>query len=126
MNSLSGGNQQKVMIARWLAVNPRILIMDEPTRGIDVGAKAEIHRLLRDLVNQGIGVIVVSSELPEIIGLCDRVIVMHEGVVSGVVKGDRIEEETIMRYAAGHRSKDRARQPSLEKGMPYQTALDCQ
>jgi ribose transport system ATP-binding protein len=104
VSSLSGGNQQKVMIARWLAIGPKILIMDEPTRGIDVGAKAEIHRLLRDLADQGMGIIVVSSELPEIIGLCDRVIVMHEGMIAGMVQDHEINEEAIMRYASGRTS----------------------
>jgi len=104
ISSLSGGNQQKVLIARWLAVGPKILIMDEPTRGIDVGAKAEIHRLLRELAGQGIGIIVVSSELPEIIGLCDRVIVMHEGTIAGVVQDHEVDEEAIMRYASGKKS----------------------
>lgn len=101
VSSLSGGNQQKVMIAKWLAINPKIIIMDEPTRGIDVGAKAEIHRLLRELADKGIGVIMVSSEMPEIIGMCDRVIVMHEGTISGIVEKDNIQEEKIMLYASG-------------------------
>jgi ribose transport system ATP-binding protein len=101
MGSLSGGNQQKVMIAKWLAINPKIIIMDEPTRGIDVGAKAEIHRLLRELAKNGIGVIMVSSEMPEIIGMCDRVIVMHEGSIKGIVSNEDINEEKIMFYASG-------------------------
>jgi len=98
--SLSGGNQQKVMIAKWLAINPRILILDEPTRGIDVGAKAEIHTLLRELAKNGIGIILISSEMPEIIGMCDRVIVMREGRVTGELSGDKITEENIMQLAA--------------------------
>jgi ribose transport system ATP-binding protein len=101
VGSLSGGNQQKVMIAKWLAINPKIIIMDEPTRGIDVGAKAEIHRLLRELAKNGIGVIMVSSEMPEIIGMCDRVIVMHEGSIKGIVSKEDINEEKIMFYASG-------------------------
>ncbi|MGO7450370.1 ATP-binding cassette domain-containing protein, partial [Rhizobium ruizarguesonis] len=72
VSSLSGGNQQKVAIAKQLAVNPKVILMDEPTRGIDVGAKSEIHRLLRDLARSGIGIVVISSELPELLGLCDR------------------------------------------------------
>lgn len=98
--SLSGGNQQKVMIAKWLAINPRILILDEPTRGIDVGAKAEIHNLLRELANSGIGIILISSEMPEIIGMCDRVLVMREGRITGELSGDKITEENIMQLAA--------------------------
>jgi ribose transport system ATP-binding protein len=98
---LSGGNQQKVMIAKLLAVNPKIVFMDEPTRGIDVKAKSEIHGLLRELSSRGTGVIVVSSELPEIIGLCDRVMVMHEGNATGTLSGEGIEEEAILKLASG-------------------------
>lgn len=98
---LSGGNQQKVMIAKWLTMNPRVVILDEPTRGIDVGAKSEIHHLLRRLANQGIGVIVISSELPEIVGLSDRVIVVHNGAIVGELTGDDIRDEVIMQYASG-------------------------
>ncbi|MGE5599511.1 MAG: sugar ABC transporter ATP-binding protein [Bacteroidota bacterium] len=99
--NLSGGNQQKVMLARWLAVAPRVVIMDEPTRGIDVGAKAEIHNLLRELADRGVGVILISSELPEIIGMSDRTIVMHEGRLAGELTGDGINERSIMLLAAG-------------------------
>ena len=88
MSSLSGGNQQKVAIAKMLSVSPRVIFLDEPTRGVDVGAKAEIHRILRDLARSGVGVVVVSSELPELIGLCDRVLVVREGLISGEVEGD--------------------------------------
>lgn len=98
--SLSGGNQQKVMVAKWLAINPKILILDEPTRGIDVGAKAEIHNLLRELAKSGIGIILISSEMPEIIGMCDRVLVMREGRIRGELSGDQITEENIMQLAA--------------------------
>ncbi|MCM8901592.1 sugar ABC transporter ATP-binding protein [Caldicoprobacter algeriensis] len=98
--SLSGGNQQKVMVAKWLAINPKILILDEPTRGIDVGAKAEIHNLLRELAKSGIGIILISSEMPEIIGMCDRVLVMREGRITGELSGDQITEENIMQLAA--------------------------
>jgi len=102
--SLSGGNQQKVMIGKWLAVAPRFLIMDEPTRGIDVGAKSEIHNMLRDLSNQGINVIIISSELPEIIGMSDRVIIMHDGVITGEVMSADMSEEVIITYASGETS----------------------
>ena len=100
MNSLSGGNQQKVLFAKWLNINPRIIIMDEPTRGIDVGAKAEMHRMIRELAESGIGVIIISSELPEIIGMCDRVIVMHEGKITGEVSNDNITEKNILMLAS--------------------------
>ena len=99
---LSGGNQQKVLIARWLEIMPRVLIADEPTRGIDVGAKAEIHALLRRLCNEGIGIIVISSELPEILGMCDRVLVLHEGRIAGGLSSEDVSEEAIMRLATGH------------------------
>ena len=101
VSSLSGGNQQKVLIAKLLSVNPAIIIMDEPTRGIDVGAKSEIHRLLRELASQGIGVIMISSELPEVIGMCDRVLVMHEGRQCDTISGDKITEEHIIQLASG-------------------------
>ncbi len=101
VSSLSGGNQQKVAIAKQLAVNPKVILMDEPTRGIDVGAKSEIHRLLRDLARSGIGIIVISSELPELLGLCDRVLVIREGTVAGEVEGETMTEEAIMRLASG-------------------------
>ncbi|MCV9961635.1 sugar ABC transporter ATP-binding protein [Pararhizobium sp. BT-229] len=108
VSSLSGGNQQKVAIAKQLAVNPKVILMDEPTRGIDVGAKSEIHRLLRDLARSGIGIVVISSELPELLGLCDRVLVIREGRVMGEVEGEAMSEEAIMRLASGigqHNSK---------------------
>lgn len=101
VSSLSGGNQQKVAIAKQLAVNPKVILMDEPTRGVDVGAKSEIHRLLRDLARSGIGIVVISSELPEVLGLCDRVLVICEGRVAGVVEGEEMSEEAIMRLASG-------------------------
>lgn len=101
ISSLSGGNQQKVLVGKILAKPPKIVIMDEPTRGIDVGAKAEIHRILRELVNQGIGVIMISSELNEVVGMCDRVLIMHEGRINGEVSGSDIEGKNIMHYAAG-------------------------
>ncbi len=101
VSSLSGGNQQKVLLARWLATHPRVLIVDEPTRGVDVGAKSEIHRILRQYAEQGNGVIVVSSELPELLGLCDRIIVMREGRIAGEVQGDAATEERVIALAMG-------------------------
>jgi len=99
--SLSGGNQQKVLFAKSLVVKPKILFMDEPTRGIDVGAKAEMHKLLRQLSNEGVGVIMISSELPELIGMCDRIIVINEGVQCGELIQDKINEKCIIHMASG-------------------------
>ena len=99
---LSGGNQQKVVVAKWLARNSRLVIFDEPTRGIDVGAKAEIHRLIDRLTKQGIAVIMISSELPEIIGACDRIVVLYEGrMMKEYPSGSRVTQEQIMKSAAG-------------------------
>ncbi|WP_217358952.1 sugar ABC transporter ATP-binding protein [Ruegeria sp. HKCCA4707] len=100
VSSLSGGNQQKVAIAKMLSVNPRLIFLDEPTRGVDVGAKSEIHKILRDLANDGVGIVVISSELPELIGVCDRVLVVREGRISGQVTGDEMTEENIMHLAS--------------------------
>lgn len=99
IQSLSGGNQQKVIIARWLANNPDILIMDEPTRGIDVGAKYEIYQIMIDLAKQGKGIIMISSEMPELIGMSDRIIVMCNGKVTGEVEGNDATQENIMSLA---------------------------
>jgi len=99
--NLSGGNQQKVMLAKWLVINPKVLIVDEPTRGVDVGVKADVHRLLRDLANQGVGVIMISSELPEVLGMSDRILVMREGRIVGEVPRAEATEERVMAYAAG-------------------------
>ena len=101
VGTLSGGNQQKVLIGNALSISPRIIILDEPTRGIDVGAKAEIYRILRDMAASGVGVIVVSSDLPEVIGLCDRVEVMYEGRLMGEVTGEDINEQSILQIASG-------------------------
>jgi len=100
VENLSGGNQQKVLIARWLLTNPRILILDEPTRGIDVGAKAEIHKLVSKLAQQGVAVIMISSELPEVMGMSDRVMVMHEGRMTGILERADASQEAIMQLAA--------------------------
>jgi ribose transport system ATP-binding protein len=97
----SGGNQQKVSLAKCLDTDPKILILDEPTRGIDVNAKREIYYIIRDLVKEGVSVILISSEMEEIIGLCNRVVVMKEGRITGVLEGDHINEEEIMYHAAG-------------------------
>lgn len=101
VRNLSGGNQQKVIIARWLTLKPRVLILDEPTRGIDVGAKAEIHALMGQLAQEGVGVLMISSELPEILGVSDRILVMHEGCVTGEFTRDQATQDDIMRAATG-------------------------
>ena len=99
VKNLSGGNQQKVVIAKWLANNPDILILDEPTRGIDVGAKKEIHQLMSDLANKGVAIIMISSELPEVLGMSDRVVVMHEGRVKGELDRADADQVSIMKMA---------------------------
>ena len=98
---LSGGNQQKVVLAKWLALQPKVLIMDEPTRGIDVGAKAEVHALMSQLAQAGMGIIMISSELPEILGMSDRVLVMHEGRAAAILDRAEATQEVIMAYASG-------------------------
>ncbi|MGG6099373.1 sugar ABC transporter ATP-binding protein [Pantoea allii] len=100
INNLSGGNQQKVLIARWLLAQPKILILDEPTRGIDVGAKAEIYRLISELANRGVAIIMVSSELPEILGMSDRIMVMHGGRITGILNKEEADQETILSLAS--------------------------
>lgn len=99
--SLSGGNQQKVLLSRWMLLQPDILILDEPTRGIDVGAKYEIYKLIGELAEQGKAILMVSSELPELIGMCDRIYVMAQGQVTGELGREDFSQETIMRYATG-------------------------
>jgi ABC-type sugar transport system ATPase subunit len=99
MISLSGGNQQKSLLAKWLCAQPKVLIADEPTRGVDVGAKAKLHIDLRKMAEEGVGVILISSELPEILGLSDRIVVFREGEVTAVLEGDRATQEEVMKYA---------------------------
>jgi rhamnose transport system ATP-binding protein len=98
---LSGGNQQKVVLAKWLATEPKLLILDEPTRGIDVGTKAEVHRLMSELAGRGLAVLMISSELPEVLGMADRVIVMHEGRLSRELSRAEADEENVIRAATG-------------------------
>lgn len=100
IKNLSGGNQQKVVIAKWLLAKAKILIMDEPTRGIDVNAKAEIYALMKEFVEQGGSIIVVSSELPEVIGVSDRIMVMREGKVTGFISDKEATEQAIMKFAS--------------------------
>ena len=104
-DSLSGGNQQKVVLAKWLATNPRILMLDEPTKGVDVGAKFEIHEIIRRQAAAGLGCLVVSSDLPEVLSLCHRVIVMREGRIQGQLSGEQATEEAVM-YLATHTLED--------------------
>ncbi|MDH7793595.1 sugar ABC transporter ATP-binding protein [Ochrobactrum sp. AN78] len=99
--SLSGGNQQKIVLAKWLQMQPRVLILDEPTRGVDVGAKFEIYRIIRELAANGTAVLMVSSELPEVLGMSDRVVVMHDKRVAAILETDHLTPETVMSYAAG-------------------------
>ncbi|CAM2155711.1 D-galactose/methyl-galactoside ABC transporter ATP binding subunit [Pararobbsia alpina] len=100
IENLSGGNQQKVLIGRWLMTHPKVLILDEPTRGIDVGAKAEIHGLIGKLASKGVAVLMISSEMPEVLGMCDRIIVMHEGRMTGIVDRANADQLTIMDLAS--------------------------
>lgn len=101
IGNLSGGNQQKVVIAKWLATQPQVIILDEPTKGIDIGSKAAVHEFMAELAAQGLSVIMVSSEIPEIIGMSDRVIVMRDGLVASELSGDDLTPETLVRHAAG-------------------------
>jgi ribose transport system ATP-binding protein len=99
--NLSGGNQQKLVLAKWLNLTPKVLIFDEPTRGIDVGAKAEIYQLMRNLAENGVAIIMISSDMEEILGESDRVAVMHEGAITGILEREQCSEEAIMRLAVG-------------------------
>lgn len=99
VRNLSGGNQQKALLGKWLAAEPRVLIVDEPTRGVDVGAKSQIHQKLRQLADSGIGIVVISSEQPEIVGLCDRVLVFREGRITAELEGEKVTQEGIVQYA---------------------------
>jgi ribose transport system ATP-binding protein/inositol transport system ATP-binding protein len=101
VNKLSGGNQQKVLIGKWLATNPRVLIFDEPTRGVDVGAKAEIYKIIDELAQSGIAIVIISSEMMEIINMCDRIMVMHHGEIFGEFEKNEFSQDEIMRCATG-------------------------
>jgi ribose transport system ATP-binding protein len=108
---LSGGNQQKVILAKWLLANPSVIIFDEPTRGIDVGAKAEIYRLMHQLASQGTGIVMISSELPEILRMSDRILVMREGQFAGELARAEAGEERIMLLATGHSMEEVMQSP---------------
>ena len=101
VGTLSGGNQQKVVIAKWLATTPRVIILDEPTKGIDIGSKAAVHGFMAELVAEGLSVVMVSSELPEILGMSDRVVVMREGRIAGLYDNRGLTAETLVKTAAG-------------------------
>ena len=101
IGELSGGNQQKVVIAKWLATKPRVIILDEPTKGIDIGSKAAVHEFMAELAAEGLAVIMVSSEIPEILGMSDRVIVMREGRIAAEFEGADLSPEHLVRAAAG-------------------------
>lgn len=98
---LSGGNQQKVVIAKWLSIGPKVLLLDEPTRGVDIGAKTEIHKIINHLAEKGLAVLMISSELPEILGVSDRILVMHEGKLKVELPHEEATQEKIMYYATG-------------------------
>ena len=101
IQALSGGNQQKVVIAKWLATNPRVLILDEPTRGVDIGAKVEVHRIISDLAASGLGIVLISSELPEVLAMSDRILVLHEGRIAAEIPRAEASEEKVMFAATG-------------------------
>ena len=101
---LSGGNQQKIVLGKWLAMKPRMLLLDEPTRGIDVGSKQEIYRLMEDLASSGVAILFVSSEMEEVLGMADRALVMHEGVITGELGRDQLNEEAVMQLATGNKA----------------------
>jgi rhamnose transport system ATP-binding protein len=102
VGDLSGGNQQKVALARWLATKPAVIILDEPTQGVDVGAKAEIHRLMGELAGRGMAIVMISSELPEVLGMSDRIAVMHAGTVVGTLDRAEATQEKVLTLALGH------------------------
>jgi len=100
-NTLSGGNQQKVVLAKWLTAAPHVLILDEPTRGVDVGAKADIHSIVGELASQGVAIILISSELPEVLAASDRIYVIHDGQITMELSRDEATEEIVMQAATG-------------------------
>ena len=107
--ALSGGNQQKVPLARWLATDPKVLILDEPTQGVDVAAKSEIHSLMMDLAEQGVAILMISSEIPEILGMSDHVAVMRAGMIAGVLSRQEATQQRILALALGYLSRMRQR-----------------
>jgi rhamnose transport system ATP-binding protein len=114
--ALSGGNQQKVVLAKWLASNPKVLILDEPTRGIDIGAKVEVHRIISELAASGLGIILISSDLPEVLAMSDRILVLHEGRITAEIPRERATEERVMFAATGSAVGDDASAASAAAG----------
>ena len=117
VSTLSGGNQQKVALSRWLATNPSVLILDEPTQGIDVGAKAEIHTLMGELAAQGMAIVMISSELPEILGMSDRIAVMRSGTIAGILSRAEATQQKILEMALGHGLKE----PPVQRESPHRS-----
>jgi rhamnose transport system ATP-binding protein len=101
LETLSGGNQQKVALARWLAIEPSVLILDEPTQGVDIGSKSEIHWLMADLAQRGVAIIMISSDLPEILGMSDRIVVMHAGTIAGLLSREEANQHRVLSLAFG-------------------------
>jgi ABC-type sugar transport system ATPase subunit len=101
VSSLSGGNQQKIVISKWLATEPKVVLLDEPTRGIDIGAKSDIYTLVEKLAGEGVSVIIVSSEFPELLRVCDRILTLHDGEINGEFLHNAVDEETLVAYASG-------------------------
>jgi ribose transport system ATP-binding protein len=99
VSNLSGGNQQKVALSKWLVSGAKVLVLDEPTRGVDVGARQELYQIIRELAEEGVAIVIVSSDLPEILSICQRVIVMHEGRVTGEMKASELSEAKVIHYA---------------------------
>ena len=120
--NLSGGNQQKVVLGKWLALKPRVLIVDEPTRGIDVGAKAEIYRLLRELADHGVAVVAISSDMEEVLNISDRVAVMHEGCITGILPREQCSEQAVMALAFGSGDQSGENASSRPKSQEWQPA----
>jgi ribose transport system ATP-binding protein len=117
--NLSGGNQQKCLVAMWMGIQPEVIIFDEPTRGVDVGARADIYQKLREFAASGTGVIMISSDLPELIGMCDRIIVMHHGRITGELAREEFSEERILSYAAGLNDKENSIYPGHQASAGY-------
>ena len=124
VEALSGGNQQKVVIAKWLATKPRVLILDEPTRGVDIGAKVEVHRIISELAASGLGIILISSDLPEVLAMSDRILVLHEGRVTAEISRADATEERVMFAATGQHVDVRGRRRRRAAGRGRRMAAE--